>query len=67
MLSAYYHITYEDYSNLHKYVISCSFFILVPLVYLIFIRSYFSLGRFLIIVLFVVKDAPKEPGTQVGM
>ena len=44
MLSTYYGITYEDYSNLYRYVITCSIFIIVPLFYLIFIREYFSIG-----------------------
>ena len=44
MLSAYYHITYEDYSQLYKFVITCSLLSLVPLLYLFFIRDYFSYG-----------------------
>ena len=44
-LSNYYGITYEDYSNLYKYVITCSIFMLVPLIYLLFIRDYFKIGK----------------------
>ena len=43
MLTTYYAITATDYSNLYKYCITCSLISLVPLFYLIFIRSYFSI------------------------
>lgn len=43
MLTTYYAITSTDYSNLYKYCITCSLISLVPLFYLIFIRSYFSI------------------------
>lgn len=46
MLSSYYGITYEDYSNLYKYVIVCSFLIVAPLIYLFFIRDYFDIGMY---------------------
>ena len=47
MLSSYLGITYEDYSNLYKYVIICSILILVPLIYLFFIRDYFKMSMIL--------------------
>ena len=44
MLSTYYGITYDDYSNLYKFVIACSVLIVAPLFYLIFIRDYLRIG-----------------------
>ena len=46
-MTTYYGITYEDYSNLYEMVIACSFASLLPLIYLIFIRDYFSMVAFL--------------------
>ncbi|KNB45910.1 qhypothetical protein [Blastocystis sp. subtype 4] len=42
-LTTHYGISYEDYSNLYKMVVTCSFLTLLPLVYLFFIRDYFSM------------------------
>ena len=42
MLTSYYGITQSDYSNLYKYCISCSLMSLLPLLYLIIIRNYFT-------------------------
>ena len=44
MLSSYYGITYDDYSNLYKFVAVCSVLIAAPLFYLIFIRDYLRIG-----------------------
>lgn len=42
-MTTYYGISYEDYSNLYKMVVSCAFLTLLPLIYLFFIRDYFSM------------------------
>lgn len=53
MLSNYYGITYDDYSNLYKYVITCSVLLLAPLIYLFFIRSHFDIGSLFRIIMIV--------------